>query len=281
MAWRRPLRVHNSITFFGMAMTISRKEITALLTARISKDLAALKRNWELSVPVHHIIIDDLLPQELARQVSQGMPRLEMMKRAETIRERKYTSAHYADWGAATRETFLALQDAEVLALFTQITGIKELVGDPSAYAGGVSTMQAGDFLNPHLDNSSHPRITGYRRLNALYYVTPQWQRENGGNLELWPPQMEQRVEIVSAFNRLVLMNTDRRSLHSVNKVVIADQQRFCLSNYYFTSASPDGTSYAHTTCFRGRPGELVKDLVLRTEGLLKSKVQAFLGKPL
>jgi len=262
-------------------MSISQKEIIALITKRIENDLDTLIRGWETSAPVQHIVIDELLPKELARKANQGFPRLEMMARAETIRERKYTSAKYADWGEETANIFLALQDAEVLALFTRITGIEDLAGDPSAYAGGISAMGAGDFLNPHLDNSSHPKIEGYRRLNALYYVTPDWRAENGGNLELWSSRLKERIEIVSAFNRLVLMNTNRQSLHSVNKVRIPGQYRFCLSNYYFTTESPDGARYAHTTSFRGRPNEPVKDLILRAEGVVKSKVQELFGKPL
>lgn len=206
---------------------------------------------------------------------------MERMARADTIRERKYTSAKYEDWGEETANIFLAFQDAEVLSLLTRITGIKNLTGDPSAYAGGLSAMGAGDFLNPHLDNSSHPKIDGYRRLNALYYVTPSWREENGGNLELWSPRMKDRVEIVSAFNRLILMNTNRQSLHSVNKVKVSGQYRCCLSNFYFTAESPDGARYAHTTSFRGRPDEPVKDLILRAEGAVKSKVQELFGKPM
>jgi Rps23 Pro-64 3,4-dihydroxylase Tpa1-like proline 4-hydroxylase len=57
-----------------------------------------------------------------------------------------------------------------------------------------------------------------YRVLNLLYYVTPDWNPEFGGNLELWDngPKESQRV-IPAKFNRLALMATHEESWHSVS----------------------------------------------------------------
>ena len=52
--------------------------------------------------------------------------------------------------------------------------------------------------------------------LNLLYYVSPDWSHESGGNLELWDNGPEgQPREIVSRQNRLVLMATHKTSWHS------------------------------------------------------------------
>lgn len=45
--------------------------------------------------------------------------------------------------------------------------------------------MAKDNFLNPHLGNSHDKDRECYRVLNLLYYVTPNWSHEQGGNLEL------------------------------------------------------------------------------------------------
>ena len=255
--------------------------IAEVIVKKLKAEMPQLKQNWAESTPVMHVIVDNLLPLDLAIRIAEGFPSPSAMRRAATIRERKYTSADYREWSIETQNAFLALQHASVLEVLSELTGILSLKGDTEAYAGGISIMGEGDFLNPHLDNSTHPSIAGYRRLNSLFYIGENWEIENGGNLELWSARMKDRTEVCSAFNRLVIMNTNRKSLHSVNKVVKPGKLRKCLSNYYFTAESPDGSDYHHVTSFRGRPDEPVKDAYLRVEGFLASKVQAIVGKPL
>lgn len=41
-----------------------------------------------------------------------------------------------------------------------------------------------------------------YRALNLLYYVSPGWRLENGGNLELWDEHVTTPMTVESRFNR-------------------------------------------------------------------------------
>ena len=67
-----------------------------------------------------------------------------------------------------------------------------------------------------------------YRVLNLLYYVTPDWQQEYGGKLELWDGLQQPCRTIHSKFNRLVIMVTNKTSLHSVSKINYQGQ-RCCI----------------------------------------------------
>lgn len=156
------------------------------------------------------------------------------------------------------------------------VTGGGSLVGDPSFYASRVSVMSRGDFLNPHIDNShdGDPRL--YRALNLLYYVSPGWRREHGGNLELWDGKVRTLRTIDSHFNRLVLMETTPQSWHSVSRVQV-DQPRYCVSNYLFSAMPPTGVPYRHVTTFTGRPDEPAKRLVLRVvDGLVLNNLDKY-----
>jgi hypothetical protein len=127
--------------------------------------------------------------------------------------------------------------------------------------------MGAGDFLNPHIDNSGNPLLNQYRRINTLYYVSPDWEPAWGGQLELWDARRANPVAIAPRFNRLVLMNTNRTSYHSVNPIHdCGDKTRNCVSNYYFSPQSPEAFDYFHVTSFRGRPEQPLRDAWLRLD---------------
>ena len=113
--------------------------------------------------------------------------------------------------------------------------------------------MKKNDFLNPHIDNSHNVDKQKYRRLNLLYYVSPNWDISKGGNFELWDKKVQNPKVIISKFNRLVVMETGPETYHSVNPVLV-DEIRYCVSNYYFSKKSFNGKEYNHVTSFTGRP---------------------------
>jgi Rps23 Pro-64 3,4-dihydroxylase Tpa1-like proline 4-hydroxylase len=159
-----------------------------------------------------------------------------------------------------------------------QITGIEGLEADPELYAGGISLMGKGDFLNPHIDNSHDARRARYRRLNLLYYISPDWKLPNGGNLELWDERVLRPMVIESRFNRLVVMETNRTSWHSVNPIRV-EQDRCCVSNYYFSTRSPESRPYYHVTSFLGRPDQVGLRAWGRVDNLIRQTVAVVSGK--
>jgi hypothetical protein len=72
-------------------------------------------------------------------------------------------------------------------------------------------------------------------------------------------------------------MATDRKSIHSVNKVRV-NKSRCCISNYYFSPCSLEGDLYYHSTSFRGRPEEPISDLVLQAETKIRSSLRTVLN---
>ena len=89
-----------------------------------------------------------------------------------------------------------------ILKIISQITNIKNLIGDPELYAGGVSSMSKGCFLNPHIDNSHDRNLENYRRLNLLYYVNKNWTpTKDGGELVLFPNGIKDKEEEIGMMN--------------------------------------------------------------------------------
>ena len=73
-------------------------------------------------------------------------------------------------------------------------------------------------------------------------------------------------------FNRLIVMETNASSWHSVNPVTV-DAVRCCVSNYYFSKQSPSGEDYYHVTSFLGRPGQPLRRIYGRVDNLLRQFV--------
>ena len=115
--------------------------------------------------------------------------------------------------------------------------------------------------------------------MNLLYYVTSDWKEEFGGNLELWPNGLsEKQITIHSKFNRLVVMATHNKSIHSVSPV-IHDGFRCCVSNYYFSEKPLLATDTFHVTSFRGRPENKFTDLVLQVDTFLRMTIRKIFKK--
>jgi Rps23 Pro-64 3,4-dihydroxylase Tpa1-like proline 4-hydroxylase len=160
------------------------------------------------------------------------------------------------------------------VAKVAEITGLRAVEPDERLYAGGISLMGPGHYLHPHIDNSHDMDRKRYRILNLLYYTSPDWAQEYGGNLELWPNGLKATPHTIhSRFNRLLVIATNRSSRHSVSKIR-AQRNRTCVSNYYFSPLSPEGEEYFHVTSFRGRPEQPVTDLLLRTDAAVRSLIR-------
>jgi len=252
-----------------------REKLVELIVQRLNADKDQIAADFRMDKGLHtrFAAIDNLLPEDVARQFSAAFPELERMRLLDSFREKKYTSKSLGEFDPLIADITFAFQDKRVIDIIAEITGIEDAVGDPHLYAGGISAMAKGHFLNPHLDNSHDGDHKNYRVLNLLYYVSPDWNPEFGGNLELWNENVTKPVEIPSLFNRLVLMSTNDKSWHSVNEVK-ADGIRYCISNYYFSPHSPNGYETNHVTYFMGRPEQKVRRMVTKLDSEIRTALR-------
>lgn len=256
------------------------KDISELIYNKIKENQKDLKRSYEASKQqIGFFYIDDLLPEELALKCFEVFPSPTEMRCLKSIREYKYVSAQMNKHHELLEQVLYAFQDKKIVNLIGDICKIDSLYADESLYAGGLSQMAKDNFLNPHLDNSHDAERERWRVLNLLYYVTPDWNSENGGHLELWPngPKKEP-IEIESKFNRLAIMATHDTSWHSVNQVMV-DRSRCCISNYYFSDSPLKETDKFHVTKFRGRPEETLTNIILDLDANLRMLVRKLFKK--
>jgi Rps23 Pro-64 3,4-dihydroxylase Tpa1-like proline 4-hydroxylase len=241
---------------------------------RLDAERHRLTEQWRASEPINHFVIDDVLPLDWVHSIRAAFPAGRDMVLKRSLKELKYVTAQMDRHPALLEESIYAFQMPGVVSRVQQITGLSALEPDEQLYAGGLSVMGPGHFLNPHVDNSHDKFRQRYRVLNLLFYTSPDWSEANGANLELWPDGPEgAALTVVSRFNRLVVMVTHEGSWHSVS-TNRTPQDRCCVSNYYFSQHPVGEREYFHVTSFRGRPEQRVRDLVLRADIWLRMAIR-------
>jgi Rps23 Pro-64 3,4-dihydroxylase Tpa1-like proline 4-hydroxylase len=260
-------------------MKLDRKMLAQKMLAAIKLHSPDLEQQWRQTAPISYFVIDELLPEEWVHAIRQAFPSPDSMVLKSSLRELKYVAAQMDKYDALLEEAIYAFQEPEIVAAVEEVTQLRTLEPDSMLYAGGVSLMGPGHFLNPHVDNSHDKFRERYRVLNLLYYVSPEWTQQRGANLELWPDGPTGKpVTIVSKFNRLVVMVTHKGSWHSVSRNV-SDLDRCCVSNYYFSKNPVGDEEYFHVTSFRGRPEQPVRDFVLKGDIWLRMMIRKIFPK--
>lgn len=261
-------------------MLLDRVSIAELIFNNLNTNFKKLKSQFKNSNQhINYFYLDSLLPDELALKIYNSFPKHQETVVKKSLKQHKHIAVQMNQYNPLLEEVIYAFQEPQIVNLIEQICGFKNLIPDKNLYAGGISMMRKNNFLNPHLDNSHDKDRNLWRVLNLLYYVTPNWEEKNGGNLELWPngPKKE-NITIHSKFNRLVVMITHNQSWHSVSKVNI-DNVRCCVSNYYFSKTPASENSKFHVTTFRGRPEQKLRNVWLKIDSFTRMQIRKLFKK--
>ena len=101
----------------------------------------------------------------------------------------------------------------EFLEFLRELTGIEDLIGDWRFEGGGFHVTYPGGLLNIHHDFNYTDKMGPdrmYRKVNLLVYLNEDWEKEWGGELELWKSDVSSKFKsIVPQFNRAVLFNIE------------------------------------------------------------------------
>ena len=135
------------------------------------------------------------------------------------------------------------LNSPEFLKTLEYLTGIKNLIPDPTFVGGGMHKIGSGGKLSVHVDSTQHYFTKKYRRINLLIYLNERWEDEWGGSLQLWDKDVKNLVrEIQPILNRAVIFNTGEDTYHGHPHPLNTpeDVSRNSLALYYYTEDNPD-----------------------------------------
>ncbi len=225
---------------------------------RLERNLPEYRAQYQSASPFPHIVIDDFLPSDVAKDCAGEFPeRGDHWISYVHVNERKFANKQPATWGDTLQKLLDELQSPEFVAFISAMTGIENLKIDDTLEGAGLHQSLTGGFLNVHADFTVHPKRRHWRRrINLLLYFNPDWSPEYGGDLELWSTDMRQMVRKVSpVLNRAVLFNTDADSFHGHPEPMTCPEgmARQSLALYYFTE---EDAPVVRSTEYRARPGE-------------------------
>ncbi len=216
----------------------------------VKDNRAELQATFQSARPFRHIAIDDFLDGDFARSLLENFPvfdeKLAVNENGEV--GGKAVQEKVSGLGPVWQQLDRLVQGEEFRKMISDITGVRELQFDPYYFGGGTHENLHGQSLNPHVDFNFHPITRQHRRLNLIFYLSPEWDRAWGGSIQLHrdpyrPPADDEIVTITPAFNRCVIFETNEHSWHGFKQINLPEDKRelsrksFAL--YYYTDKRP------------------------------------------
>lgn len=208
--------------------------------------------------PFPHAVFDDFIPADLARTLGAAFPAADSIQWVERDNENNRRRYQHDETKVPPllRSMLREMNSRQFILFLETLTGIDNLLPDPYFLGGGVHISGTGDFLNVHVDFNWNHKLQAYRRVNALLYLSEQWEPEWQGALEFWDQDRDEpTVSVLPMFNRLIVFSTGETSLHGqrLHNLCPPTALRKVLNLYYYTTHRDDGDQgdEPHFTVYR------------------------------
>lgn len=213
--------------------------------------------DYTANQPFPHTSIDSFFDENTLDEITAEVDALDKAKATGSFLNKKTDHNKFTfepeDVGVKTNRLVTFLNSGPFLAYIEKLTGISNLIADPSYFGGGLHLIENGGFLEVHADFNHLKRYNLERRINLLLYLNKDWKPEFHGELELWSTKSSvANKEIAPIFNRCVIFSTTKESLHG-HPVPLATPpgiSRRSIALYYYTNTWQPTTKYSHNTLY-------------------------------
>ena len=238
----------------------------ALNIEDLRERFSVLKTEFATAHPYQHVVVDNFLPENVFQQ---AMTDFDVVSKEQWtgylhVNERKFANSNPDTWGLTLQQIANELNSPEFVSLLEELTGIPNLLIDPTFEGGGLHQSLRGGFLNMHADFTVHPHQRQWkRRLNLLLYCNENWLPEYGGGLELWDATMSHAEKVVQPLgNRVLIFATDATSFHGHPDPLQCPDgvARRSMALYYFTYEDKPNV---RSTEYRARPNDGSKGILI------------------
>jgi Rps23 Pro-64 3,4-dihydroxylase Tpa1-like proline 4-hydroxylase len=223
-----------------------------MINYNISKQLSS---NYKISYPFPHIVIDNFLPNHVCDSVLEEVKDYKMWGYDHTTYSENFQiNKFFSPWchdnltdlqnsAPLTWNLLSYFNSPEFLVFLEDLTGIDNIIPDNTFVGGGIHKINRGGKLLIHADYNIHPDTKLHRRINLLLYLNKNWEKDWGGNLDLWNKTMTERTHSIEPiFNRVVIFNITDDAFHGHPDPLNCPENisRYSLALYYFTEDRPD-----------------------------------------
>jgi Rps23 Pro-64 3,4-dihydroxylase Tpa1-like proline 4-hydroxylase len=224
------------------------------------EQLPNLARQYRENSPYPHIHLSNFLAEDTIRQAAREFPGPgdTTWIQYKHFNENKLGKTDRAAFPPLIGRIIDELNTPEFIAWLSQLTGIPDLMADPSLEGGGMHQTERGGFLNLHTDFSHHHhQPTWRRRCNLILYLNPDWDLAWGGAIEFWRKEMKEcAAKYPPLLNHAVIFSTTDESIHGYPDPISCPPEvtRKSIALYYYT-VDPAGAA-PRSTNYRARPGD-------------------------
>lgn len=233
-----------------------------------------IQKNTE---PFDYFVIDDFLEENFALTLSKQFHDFESERWFvyNNPLEVKKTINNWYDFPPETYQFFYYMCSQNFVSTLEKITGTQDLISDYGLHGAGWHIHGNKGKLNVHLDYSLHPKLNLLRKYNLILYLSPEWKKEWGGNLELWSHDDEKNspkekvVSVECKFNRAVIFDASKNSWHGFNDPINCPDGHYrkSIALYYHTlpnDNSPDRKKALYSPSEEQKNNEEILNLIER-----------------
>ena len=201
--------------------------------------------------PFTYYIFDNFLNEDIARKLESEFPDYNSNVWYEynnPVENKKALNSWY-HFPPATYQFMEYLNSSVVVSQFERLTNVAPLYPDFGLHGAGWHVQGNGGLLNVHLDYALHPKTFQKRKMNLIIYLSD-WEKEWGGNLELWTHDTESNKPkelgaiVECKFNRAVLFDASMNSWHGFSNAIACPKGKLrkSIAMYYHTDSDESDT---------------------------------------
>lgn len=246
-----------------------------------------LKKQYSAAQPFPHLLIDDFLPSDLAKDLENACRKVSNERNvSDGFQQNKKFALN--NWSLMPEEMFKVcsfFNSGDFLNFLENITDIGALISDPYLEGGGLHQTYKDGFLKMHTDFNWNRKIKLNRRINVILYLNSKYEKNWDGKLLLSKnpskEESEKMYSIEPKFNRLIIFNTNDTTFHGHPEPLNFPSTfpRTSLAFYYYTAKN---RSFAERKRFKTSTTRYVasKNKKLKSDGIkLKTKIGYFLRR--
>jgi SAM-dependent methyltransferase len=244
---------------------MAHKPDSKMIAEHVSKQSLDIQHSFNSAAPFRHVEVDNFLEPSACEKLLADFP----------VFDKKYALNEHGEVGGKAviervsgvspfyKSFYDYINSRKFLDAMSDLTGIPDLIADPTLFGGGTHENRHGQGLDVHIDFNIDERRMLHRRLNLLIYLNHEWDESWGGAIELhsdpWTPAANSIRSFLPLFNKAVIFETNEYSWHGFKRIELPDAKRELsrksFSIYLYTKDRPAEEVVApHTTFYVPAP---------------------------
>lgn len=250
-----------------------RLALAQLVDPRIFDDafIGSLRLKFHHAAPYPHLRMEGLFNPTLLELVFEEFDLFpgESWQVFNNHHERTFRSVPGARMGPASELYFSIVNSGYFVDFLSRITGERELIVDQKLFGGGLHESRNDGRFGVHRDFERHDQTGLRNEMVLLTYLNKNWNRDWGGELELWDHQAKECVTRVAPdFGVSLLMKNGPHHFHGHPNPLRMPEGRLrrSLGTYYYANpeAVEQGSRGTTTTFLHARLPHSLKSSATR-----------------